>query len=400
MNKQLRMPPREVGESYWSSLTEEQLLRTAFTTDDPESLLGLIEDVPSSDQLPFVEYWYDFRGTKRERIRCVHCRYHNHLAGYVIRTDNGQRFLVGHECGDKLYGADFEDLRRDYDNARDYAKNLRRWRNLQEALPDFLEWLSELQRCPAVRAYRDTKKAFRDEMPKLFNAIAASLRRDQGVLSVFEQLRDFDAENRAVERYEREKEEWDKLTTTERKNRRRYDGDKGPQPPRLPMFKSVPRPVLTVRANRFFCDYTLPHQELADVVTGFQDLVAEINGATLNAAAYEGRTDQRHRDRRHLFASTFKGVFGRMNTLLDRVRGAADQIAELEDFFRLDGLAALVHWANLQPKINERFALSGKGIGIEGVTRTMVSLPPGFSVLSLDGLEAFIAAVNANDRTG
>lgn len=126
MNVQSK-PSRKAGASYWSTLTEEQLLRTAFTTNDPESLDGLIEDVPATEELPFVELWYDFRGTKRERFRCVHCRYHNHLAGYVIKTTEGQRFLVGHECGDKLYGADFEILRSDYDQARDYASTRSRF---------------------------------------------------------------------------------------------------------------------------------------------------------------------------------------------------------------------------------------------------------------------------------
>src|ERR1700716_2127571 len=42
----------------------------------------------------------------------------------------------------KIYGADFEGLKRDYDNARDHASNLRRWRNLQAALPEFLLYLS------------------------------------------------------------------------------------------------------------------------------------------------------------------------------------------------------------------------------------------------------------------
>ncbi|MGY4457754.1 hypothetical protein ACVWYI_001714 [Bradyrhizobium sp. LB13.1] len=37
MNVQSK-PSRKVGASYWSTLTEEQLLRTAFTTNDPREL--------------------------------------------------------------------------------------------------------------------------------------------------------------------------------------------------------------------------------------------------------------------------------------------------------------------------------------------------------------------------
>jgi hypothetical protein len=392
-------PSRKVGASYWSTLTEEQLLRTAFTTNDPESLEGLIEDVPATDELPFVELWYDFRGTKRERLRCVHCRYHNHLAGYVIRTTEGQRFLVGHECGDKLYGADFEILRSDYDDARDYASNLRRWRNLQAVLPGFLEWLAELQCCAAVRTYRDTKKAFRDELPRLFGAVAVALLRDKGVLSVDERLRDFEGENRAVERYEREKKEWDELTPTERKYRKRNYGDRAPQPPQLPMFKAVPKPVMTVRAANFFSDDPLPHQRLADVLAGFEGLVSEISGATLKAAAYEGRKDALHQDRRHLFAHTFKGVFRRLGALLDIIRASIEDVRELDALFRPDSLAVLVNWANSHPKIKERFKMSGHGLIEDDPMRVgpppVVTLPASFAIPSLERMEAFVAAVNS-----
>jgi hypothetical protein len=262
--------------SHWSSMTEEQLLLTSFTTDNPEGLDGLVETVPpETDQPPFVEYWYDFRGSKRSRVRCVHCRWNNHKAGYVICTGEGQRFLVGHDCGDKLYGAHFEALKQDYTDARDHANDVRRWRNLQAALPDFLEWLSDLQRCEAVRLYRDTKKKFRSELPRLFGAIAVALLHDRGVLSIEEQLRDFDAENRAVDRYERKKQDWEQLTATERKHRKRYEGEKAPQPPHLPIFKYLPKPLMTVRADTFFLERQLPHEQLARALTAFQDLAAK-----------------------------------------------------------------------------------------------------------------------------
>ncbi|MET4312845.1 hypothetical protein [Bradyrhizobium sp. RT4b] len=399
MNVQSK-PSRKAGASYWSTLTEEQLLRTAFTTNDPESLERLTEDVPATDELPFVELWYDFRGTKRERLRCVHCRYHNHLAGYVIRTTEGQRFLVGHECGDKLYGADFEILRSDYDEARDYASNLRRWRNLQSALPGFLEWLAELQCCSAVRTYRDTKSVFRARLPRLFGAVAVALLRDKGVLNVEERFRDFESENRVVERYECAKKEWDELTPAERKDRKRHHGDRAPQPPQLPMFKVIPKPVMTVRAINFFSDDPLPHQRLADVLAGFEELVSEINTTTLKAAAYEEQADALHRDRRHTFAHTFKGVFRRLNAFLESIRASIDDVRELEALFRPDSLAVLVSWANAHPKIKQRFKMSGRGLIDDDPMRfgppPTVTLPASFSIPSLQPMDAFVAAINAS----
>ncbi len=382
--------------SHWSTLSEEDLLRTTFTTSDPESLDGLVEDVPAAtSEPPYVEYWYDFRGSKRERIRCVHCRYHNHLAGYVLKTAQGSRFLVGHDCGDKLYGAAFEALRSDYDDAREYASNLRRWRHLLAALPEFLEWLSSLQKCAAVRTFRDTKRDFRAELPRLFGAIAVALYKDKGVLSAEEKLRDFAAEERAEERFEREKEAWEKLTATERKNRRRYDGEKAPQPPSLPIFKHTSKPVMTVRAAKFFSEHQLPHEDLASVQSAFQTLAQEINGATLKAAAYEGRKDDWQRERRHLFASTFKGVFGRTSALLDSIRSIVDDVGEMAAFFSLESLSTVVPWANQHPKIKEQFVLRGRGVALVPAGK-IVALPADFSVPSLDSIERFVQAINAS----
>jgi hypothetical protein len=189
--------------NYWRSLTDEQLLRISFTTTDPENLGGLVQDVPEpTDTAPIVELWYDFRGSKRSFIRCAHCGYPNHLAGYVIKTSDGTRFLAGHDCGDKIYGADFAAFKCDYENARNYADDLKRWRNLQAAFPTFFQYLVDLQRSLAVRAFRDTQTLFRKNFPRLFGAISVASARQNGALHLEEQIRDFEAEARAEERYE------------------------------------------------------------------------------------------------------------------------------------------------------------------------------------------------------
>lgn len=400
MNKAKPVLTKPQMVSRWGTMSEEELLQTAFTTDNPEGLAGLVDTVPSlSEQPPFVELWYDFRGSKRDRVRCVHCGWHNHLAGYVIKTAEGQRFLVGHDCGDKLYGADFEVFKRDYDDARNHASNLRRWHNLLEALPALLEWLSELEWCEQVKAYRDVKKAFRAELPRLYGEISVAVLHGQGVLSVDERLRDFEAENRAVDRYERDQQEWESLTTTERKNRRRYDGEKAPQPPQLPIYKYVPKPVVTVRASNFFSVGSVegqpqPHERLTASLRAFQNLAAEIAGATARNAAYQGKRDGSYRDHRHLFATTFQGVFSRVNEQVEQIRAAVNNMAELQAFFSHDSLSAVVGWANQHRKIEEKFELRAGGIASTNPPRGPVSLPKEFGPPSLEGLDKFIEAVN------
>ncbi|MGY4457756.1 hypothetical protein [Bradyrhizobium sp. LB13.1] len=233
----------------------------------------------------------------------------------------------------------------------------------------------------------------------MFGAVAVALLKDKGVLSVDERLRDFEGENRAVERYERDKKEWDELAPAERKDRKRKYGFRAPQPPQLPMFKVIPKPVMTVRAANFFSDDPLPHQRLADVLTGFEELVSEISAATLKAAAHEGRKDDLHRERRLLFAHSFKGVFRRFAALLEIIRACVEDVREMDALFRPDSLAVLVNWANSHPKIRERFKMSGRGLMEDDPDSfdplPVVMLPASFANPSLQRMEAFVTAVNS-----
>jgi hypothetical protein len=159
---------------------------------------------------------------------------------------------------------------------------------------------------------------------------------------------------------------------------------------------------MTVRAENFFSDDGLPHQQIANVLSGFQQLAGEINGATLKSAVYEGRKDGSYRERRHLFATSFKGVFSRMNALLDVVREAIQDVREADAFFRHNSLSVLVEWANSHAKIKQRFKVSGRGIVEDDPMRLFgtppaATLPNSFMVPSVDGLEAFVAAVNAGE---
>src|ERR1700730_17749589 len=146
--------------SYWRSRTDDELLAIAFTTDDPENLPGLVQDVPAITDV-IVELAYDFLGSKRRFLRCAHCEYPNHLAGFVIKTTDGQSFLCGHQCGEKIYGANFKAIKKDYDVARSRASDLRRWRNMQSALPVFLEYLEQLKQAPAFPQFQATRQELR-----------------------------------------------------------------------------------------------------------------------------------------------------------------------------------------------------------------------------------------------
>jgi hypothetical protein len=160
----------------------------------------------------------------------------------------------------------------------------------------------------------------------------------------------------------------------------------------------VPKTVMSLRQDhRFFSQRELPHQELASVLREFETLVAEISGATLRSAAYEGRKDKNYKFDRHLFAPTYESVFRKVNALLDQIKAVIDDLGEFEGLFRSETLSVLAHWANQHPQIRETFVLRGRGIACENPPRGPVALPTDFAMPSLDSLEKFRTAVNSTE---
>lgn len=386
--------------TYWRSLTDEQLLRVSFTTTDPEGLEGLVLDVPPDNGYPpIVELCYDFRGSKRSYIRCAHCGYPNHLAGYVIKVDERVRFLVGHDCGDKIYGADFAGLRSDYESARSHADDLRRWLGLQSEFAAFFDYLKRLQCCPEVRAFRDKRATFRKAHPRLFGGLSIASARYGGALHIDEKVRDFDAEVRAEERYERELADWNKLSPAEQKKRRR-EGRK-PVAPQPPFYKNIPKVVMTIRAREFFSDATLPHETLSSILRAFENLSAEIDTATLRNAVWQNRNQNASNGMlgRSPLITTYREIFKQANTFLDQIEIQLSAIENFVSFFDPIILAAVAQWANTHPGISANVLVRGRGL-VDGSDPTLaVSLPADFSPPDRKPLVSFRRAVNGLDTS-
>lgn len=105
-------PPPQAANLHVSDV---ELLARVFTVDDPEALDGLVAAVPAISETPAIEFWYDVTPPRRHGrpadpmdrafVPCVHCKASRHWRGYVMRSDAGERFLVGKDCGfNKLSG--------------------------------------------------------------------------------------------------------------------------------------------------------------------------------------------------------------------------------------------------------------------------------------------------------
>jgi hypothetical protein len=155
---------------YWESVSDDHLLAVELTTDNPETLENLVPYLPEGPEDSFVEYGYDLRKSEHEKMRCTHC-HQRHLAGVVINK-GGVRFLVGHICGEHIYGANFTVLRKDYDTAVDRQNILRRVTEIRGVVDPFLEWMANFASADVFERYGALKTRFKKDMPWLWDQLA------------------------------------------------------------------------------------------------------------------------------------------------------------------------------------------------------------------------------------
>jgi hypothetical protein len=363
----------KVAERYWGNLTDEQLIEHAFTTEDPEALEGLVLEVPVAEGVPKIEFAYDFRGSKRTNLRCAHCRYPNHLAGFVIKTDDGQRFLCGHKCGGKIYGAEFAAFKKDFDHARERASLLRRWRAMRASLPAFLDWLKQLGDAPTWAQYSSVRQDIRTKMARLYGELHIAGRKD-GQLFIEERVRDFQAEVRDEERYERELADWDGETVTERKKLRREGLE--PEKPRKPLYTTVPRLLGNVQTGTLFATEKSPKQNLDAVVQVFS-VVASL--------------DDTQRSNREMATNLAK-----VGNLLDQITQQIDRLDEVPAFFTPATLGPVAEWATARDDIPGKFSAALTSLTmIDGQgTHHAVQVPKDYRVPSKSRLADFRRAIN------
>src|SRR5277367_1741821 len=90
--------------SLWRTLTDQELIEAKLDIFDPETLAGLLPDLPSDYMDSVLEAQYDTTTTTGKMVRCIHCKKYNHYHGFVFRTPRDERILVGIDCGEKIYG--------------------------------------------------------------------------------------------------------------------------------------------------------------------------------------------------------------------------------------------------------------------------------------------------------
>lgn len=390
------------GNGYWRELSDAELRGLSFTTRNPETLDGLVEAVPSPDGTARVEMSYDFRLTKRAKIRCAHCGFPNHLWGYVIRQGEA-RFLCGNDCGAKIYGADFEGLDRDFRGAQKRAGYLVAVGNLQQALPTFRAYLAALQFERSLGTYEELTREVASKIPRLRGALLNVLQRPDRLLTIDEQARDFDAEARDEDRYERELKEWGGKTLTLRQKLTREGQE--PKKSRKPIWKMIEKPIGVAPVFTFMQAVDGPRKIIGEITVFFDALAApahELSKAEIDRLyAYDRRRDRLGEIARVglQFGDTSNAgmakLLKKVTELLTMLEAQLRRLEEIQTFFEPANLELLATWANARRLAGEYSAGPGALTFVDSKTETVRILikPTDLSLPSSRPILAFRRAI-------
>jgi hypothetical protein len=164
------LKPKEQQRQHWADVTDDELLTTELTTENPLGITGLVTTLPEGDEEPRVEFSYDLRGSGIEEFSCVH-GHHRHLKGYVFRKGEN-RYLVGWMCGESLYGTKFDEYTTDFQAAQTRQSGLRRIRDLRDATIEFSAWVGQPIWLPAVEYYGELRETLRSQMPFVWETLS------------------------------------------------------------------------------------------------------------------------------------------------------------------------------------------------------------------------------------
>ena len=191
-----RSAKRSGSPTYWSRLSDDELLAADLRIDDPQTLDNLLDAPPETDEVPEIEFEYDTRMTDIGMVRCIHCKKtaKNHNRGFVLRFADGRRMLFGKDCGEKQYGAVFTLAKRDFRSASKRKALLERRLLVLANKARLVSLLEHVEAARCWRVYGDLKRQYNRMMFEHVTHFSESAERRDGALFAVQSLRDHEAE--------------------------------------------------------------------------------------------------------------------------------------------------------------------------------------------------------------
>ena len=256
--------PYRWGMSDWRTLSDQELIDAQFDIFDPEELEGVVLDLPPDYMASVLEGQYDTKKTTGNLVRCIHCKKPNHNHGFVFRTPQGGRILVGIDCGEKIYGVQFNQQQNDFNAARARRDALIARHYALEHGNELWSHAHDLGAHPAVALFKQARSEYLKAFPDLARNVVNACGRDGGALFVDVASRNYEAEAARDSRLDVREERLAKelMTKTERgKERRDIAAQRG-----TPIYKYTPTFIGTLAGQPFFLTTSPPpHTQIPEL---------------------------------------------------------------------------------------------------------------------------------------
>ncbi|MDR3500688.1 MAG: hypothetical protein P4L72_15850 [Parvibaculum sp.] len=372
-----------------AKISDADLIGRKFVVHDPESL-PYSRTLPENYQTATIEYWYDVTPPKNVRghpyVWCSHDGKRTHWKGYVMKTEDGVLFLLGHDCGSDLYGLDFNLVARDFNQMRDRQGYVLQVVETLALFPTFLGELRSAVEHPGIQKIESMRNALGRSMPHLHHQLVTALRRADGQLFLTRRVRDYAAERRRADRHGAEDEELNRarstMTLTRWKDLRddlRYAraDDKG----ELYKFEEVPAGY--VRGGAFLIVKPSPQEALIDYQKELQSIYHELN-------------DQSCRRSTAYYRLQFP-------KLRDALRGIEHSLRSLKAaalFGEEQHLQGLARWASQEAECQGQYRVEGNRLIWERSRQDiMIEMPTDIDLPELPSIKNLLSAAGENDGT-
>ncbi len=292
-----------------------------------------------------------------------------------MRFNDGTRFLLGKDCGSKMYGADFNGVHRTFEVQRSRQRRLRRYFSAREQLPALLADLRALLSDPIHETYVVFKSDLRRRFPQLFHELTEIARRADSVLYVEDRTRDYAAEQRRDDRHRKEEEDFANLTQTQRKKLR----ERGLEPKRESRFlyQTNRRQIGVLSGGQFLKSTSIPKDVISDCVVRLSGIHSEMSAR---------KTDNMRTEQIQAVLNLAKG-------LMNRIEEQLDAIESIIQFFGTRNLEIVAAWASANPQCQGSYKPEGGGVTgrFDGTGGENVSIekPPNYMLIRPSSMALF-----------
>lgn len=127
------------------ALNTDLIRNTVFRLSDPYDQRDLISCIPADAKLLDILNIYEFERFPTEKAFCVVCQGHRHKKGFTAALTTGHRVLVGSRCGQKKFGASWEEAEKRLQFRSDHQYELMMYDRLtvvrEELQAKLFQWL-------------------------------------------------------------------------------------------------------------------------------------------------------------------------------------------------------------------------------------------------------------------